>query len=162
MAKLGALPFRQGLRLGWPATERETGPEPKMAGEMAGSQFLGGGFQHGRKMAGQLKFGDFLSIRPLAQQFFGHSGTPEMAGHFAGHFSATFGSGPVCHSVAGQPSRKARLINVHFRKDVLGCRASRFKALRGTRSRFLGRVDDEALFSEKMGFSVKSGETFSE
>ena len=27
------------------------------------------------------------------------------ASHFAGHFSAIFGSGPVSHSVAGQPGR---------------------------------------------------------
>ena len=30
------------------------------------------------------------------------------AGHFAGHFSAVFGFGPVSHSVAGQPSRNFR------------------------------------------------------
>ena len=80
----------QELRLGWPATEWETGPEPKMAGEMAGSHFLGG-FQNGRKMAGQmagqLKFGDFLHVRPFARPFLGHFWTPtkKMA---AGHFSA--------------------------------------------------------------------------
>ena len=77
------------------------------------------GSQNGRKVAGQiagqLKFGDFLPIRPFgnARPFFGHFGTPppprEMAaGHFVGHFSAIFGSGPVSHSVAGQPSLNNR------------------------------------------------------
>ena len=81
---------------------------------MAGGHFLGGGSQNGRKMAGQmagqLKFGDFLYARPFARPFFGHFGTPPpqkmAAGHVEGRFSAIFGSGPVSHAVAGQPSRK--------------------------------------------------------
>ena len=57
------------------------------------------------QMAGQQSFGDFLHIRPFTRPFGPRPG--EMAvGHFAGRFSATFGSGPVSHSVAGQPSRK--------------------------------------------------------
>ena len=34
------------------------------------------------------------------------------AGHFAGHFSAISGSGPVSHSVAGQQSLNAKLVQV--------------------------------------------------
>ena len=80
------------LWLGWPATEWETGPEPKKVGEMAGGHFWG--FQNGQ-IAGQLKFGDFLPIRPFARPCFGHLGTPpNMA---AGHF--------VSHSVPRHPSR---------------------------------------------------------
>ena len=45
------------LRLGWPATEWETGPEPKMAGEMAGGRFSGGGSEMAGQMAGQPRIG---------------------------------------------------------------------------------------------------------
>ena len=87
-----------------------------MAGEMAGSHFSGGGGggpktagKWAGKMAGQPKFGDFWAVRPFSRPFFGHFWDPEKvaAGHFAGHFPAIFGSGPVFHSVAGQPSPKS-------------------------------------------------------
>ena len=97
---LNPTPLFRHPEIGWPATEWETGPEPKMAGEMAGELAGGhfsGGFQNGRKMAGQLagqpKFGHFLVVQPVARLFFGHFGTPPRkmaAGQFAGHFSGHF------------------------------------------------------------------------
>ena len=63
------------LRLGWPATEWETGPEPQMAGG-----HFSGGFRTGCKMAGPMageqKFGRFLAVQPFVWQFFCHFGTP--------------------------------------------------------------------------------------
>ena len=104
--------FDQALRAGWPATEWETGSEPKMAenGWRNGRQPFsgGGGPKKAQKIAGQIaghaQNHQILAVRP----FFGHFGTPQKmaAGHFAGHFSAIFGSEPVSHSVAGRPGRK--------------------------------------------------------
>ena len=60
------------------------------------------------QIAGQLKFGDFLHVRPFARPFFGHFRTPPKNGcrpfrqPFFGHFWFWAGS----HSVAGRPSRK--------------------------------------------------------
>ena len=51
-----------------------------------------------------------------------------------------------------------------LRGDFLGQKGGPKRAIFGhkNRSRFLGRGSDEALFSEKKGFSVKRGEGFSE
>ena len=71
------------LRLGWPATEWETSPEPKMAEKWPAKWPT----ENGRKMAGQLKSGDFLHIRPFARPIFGQFGTLSGAGrHFASNF----------------------------------------------------------------------------
>ena len=63
------------LRLDWPATEWATGPEPKMACEMAcemaGSHFVGESPKMAGQMARQLKFGEFC-----------------ISGHWPGHSSA--------------------------------------------------------------------------
>ena len=76
------------LRNGWPATEWETGPEPKMAGEMAG-EMAGGHFRGCSKMAEQIgrTNGWTAKIWPL----FGCPAILEhprklAAGHFSGHF----------------------------------------------------------------------------
>ena len=97
-----------------PATEWETGPEPRMAEKWLAkwpAAISQGGSQNGRKMAGQPKNHQILAVRPFSRPFFGHVGTPPprkmAAGHFAGHFSAIFGSRPVSHSVAGQPILKS-------------------------------------------------------
>ena len=67
-----------------------------------------GGSQNRRKMAGQPKLGDFWLSGPFPGHFSAILRPPrEMAaGHFAGHFS-----GPVSHSVAGQPSLKLRQVS---------------------------------------------------
>ena len=41
--------FSLFLRLAWPSTEWETGPEPKTASEMAGSHSLWGWFKMAKK-----------------------------------------------------------------------------------------------------------------
>ena len=74
------------LRHGWPATGWETGPEPKMAGEMAGGHFSAGFRKMARQTAGQLKFGDSLTIRPVARPFFDHSLPRPFRRPFLGHF----------------------------------------------------------------------------
>ena len=59
-------------------------------------------------MAGHPIFGQLLAVQPFARLFWAPplSGA---AGHFSSHFSAIFGSGPVSHSVAGQPSLNTSL-----------------------------------------------------
>ena len=105
LANSGVTPETNGVATWLPCHRVGDGPRTKNGREMGAGSHFSGVFQNGRKMAGQiagqLEFGDFLPVRP----FFGHFG--KMAtGHFAGHFSASFGSGPVSHSVAGQPSLK--------------------------------------------------------
>ena len=95
------------MRLGWPNTEWKTGPEPKMAGEMAGGHFSGVS-QNGQKnrrnkeLASQNLRSFCLSgfiFRPFWDP------PPEK---WPPAFSlAILSSGPVSHSVAGQPIRKA-------------------------------------------------------
>ena len=71
-------------------------PKPKMAVEMSG------GLRHGRVPKWSGNWPDMQKIIKFSS-----------SGHVFGHllntdFSAIFGSGPVSHSVAGQPSRKSR------------------------------------------------------
>ena len=52
----------------------------------------------------------------------GHVGSGA-TGHFAGHFSATFGSGPATHSASGQPHLNAKpppatLASLHKSQDI--------------------------------------------
>ena len=78
-----------GLQLGWPATELETGPEPKMA--KSGRRSLR---QNGRRMAGQLRLA-YLTICPAISQSFWTPLFRALPRHFAGHFSSILRSGPV-------------------------------------------------------------------
>ena len=95
------------------------------------------------------------------------------AGHFAGHFSAIFGSGPVSHSVAGQPSRKAWAIVVMSCQEGLGAFSVRNSVLtfeqgkgslkirngRSTVSRVLFQKRQLTAFCGKLGeFGEKLGE----
>ena len=60
-------------------------------------------------MAGQPKSGQILAVQPKFRPFFGHFGTPPKNGRrpIRAAISPTIlGSGPVSHSVAGQPIRK--------------------------------------------------------
>ena len=58
------------------------------------------------QMAGQPKFGDFLHARPFARPFFVHFRAPPPK-WLPAVSPAIFGSGPVSHSVAGQPCRES-------------------------------------------------------
>ena len=110
----------------WLACYRwETGPEPRMAGEMAVGHFSGGG---GPEMAE--KWSDkWLDSQNLADFWL----SSHLSGHFFGHFAtppekwppaispaispAILGSGPVSHSVAGQPSRKTTIVQHPLEKN---------------------------------------------
>ena len=104
---------KQELRLGWPDTECETGPEPKMVerspAKWPAAISRGGvpkwpknGRAKGRIGRKSLNFGGPAIFPAILRPFWEDR---EMAAdHFAGDSSASFGSGPVSHSVAGQPS----------------------------------------------------------
>ena len=103
------------LRLGWPATEWETGPEPKMAGEMAGEMagghFSGGsrnGPKNGRTNGWTAKNRPNFGCPAICPAIFRPFRDPPEKWPPAispAISPAIFGSGPVSHSVAGQPSR---------------------------------------------------------
>ena len=81
------------------------GPRTKNGREMAGGHF-GGGSQNVREMAGRAgRKSPNSSCPALCLTIFRPFRiTPKKMA--AGHFSAILASGPVSHSVAGQPSRK--------------------------------------------------------
>ena len=83
-----------GPFVGWPATEWETGLEPKMAKNWPAkrSGHFSGVFQNSRKMArqmaGQAENLQILAGQPFVQPFFGHFEHPRKTFRrpFLGHF----------------------------------------------------------------------------
>ena len=78
-----------------------------------------------------------------------------------------FGPCIAVHVVTGQVSSSSCRCEGKFRGDSpvhikLPALKGHFQSDTWTRSRLLGRGRDEAIFSEKKGFSVKRGEAFSE
>ena len=78
---------------------RKTYPNGPFFGVVPQWQEVAGQAENPQILAGQPLSGYFSAILEPSREM--------AAGHLAGHFSAIVGSGPVSHSVAGQPSRNS-------------------------------------------------------
>ena len=156
---------RFSLRFGWPATEWETGPEPNMAEKFSAKWpaaiFRGaGGFPKWPKMArqivGQLKFGDFLPA--IFRPFWDPSEKwPPAISPAVSRPVLVLGPFPILQQAGQVANLSQPKTCVHQAKcSIFICVRPVQKV--GYQKRCLGRGCDEALFSEKKGFSLKRGE----
>ena len=117
------------LRLGWPATEWETGPEPKMAAEKWPPAILGGGVlrwpKNGRANGWTCRKSPNFSCPAICPAIFRPFWNPPKK-WLPAISPAIFDSGPASHSVAGRPSRNPRESSERVTWKVRGVRCERF------------------------------------